>query len=38
MESALAAKLGDIDASLSLIAIELARSADDQPSGRTGGW
>ncbi len=33
-ESSLAAKLDDIDASLSLIARELARRADDPPSAR----
>jgi hypothetical protein len=32
----LAAKLGEIDASLNLIAAELARRADDQLPGATG--
>jgi hypothetical protein len=35
-DSALAAKLGEIDASLNLIAIELARRADDPPGERGG--
>jgi hypothetical protein len=35
-ESALSAKLGEIDASLNLIAAELARRADNQPPRPTG--